>query len=139
MRPGTALSLCSIAAVSVVGLSAAAVQGAGSDGLTDTDVIGGADFSTTFSGGYASDRVPDDPDAPIRTGRYEELPAPAVLANASSVSSKPTESAAIVLAGGDVVEPVPPSRQITLAEVSPGRCGSARPDRRAPGLKHSRR
>lgn len=87
-------------------------------------MIGGADFSTTFSGGYASDRVPDDPDAPIRTARYEELPAPAVLANASPVSSEPTGSAAIVLAGGDVVEPVPPGRQITLADVSPGRARS---------------
>lgn len=60
-----------LAAVSAAALSVVAVNSAGSDGLSDTSLMKSADFSTIFSGGSASDRVSDDPDAPIRTARFE--------------------------------------------------------------------
>ncbi|HYE44646.1 MAG TPA: hypothetical protein VEA44_02620 [Caulobacter sp.] len=78
MRPIAGVALTCLTAVSAAGLSAVTVVGAGADGLSDTSLMKSADFSTTFSGGSASDRVTDDPDAPIRTGRFDDGRPPAI-------------------------------------------------------------
>jgi hypothetical protein len=85
MRPFAGVALVCLTAVSAAALSAVSVVGAGADGLSDTSLMKSADFSTAFSGGSASDRVTDDPDAPIRTGRFDDGPAPVIeLAGAAS-------------------------------------------------------
>lgn len=71
MRPWAGIALTCLTATSVAGLSAVSVNGAGSDGLSDTSLMKSANFSTIFSGGSASDRISDDPDAPIRTSRFD--------------------------------------------------------------------
>ncbi|MBI1407470.1 MAG: hypothetical protein GC145_15270 [Caulobacter sp.] len=77
MRPTAGIALTCLTAVSAAALSVVAVNSAGSDGLSDTSLMKSADFSTIFSGGSASDRVSDDPDAPIRTSRFD-APQPTV-------------------------------------------------------------
>ncbi len=74
MRVIAATGLTGAIVLATVGLTAASSIGAASDGLSSDTMLSGANFGPAFSGAAA--RVPDDPDAPIRTGRWEEAPAP---------------------------------------------------------------
>ena len=87
MRAIAATGLTGVIVLATVGLSAASSIGAASDGLSSETMLSGAKFGSTFSGSDA--RVPDDPDAPIRTGRWDQAPAP-VLA----LLGGPTDTAA---------------------------------------------
>lgn len=92
-----------MAAVTAASLSAVSVNSAGSDGLSDNSLIKGADFSRAFSGEVETRTLPDDPDAPIRTSRFDQTPVAAVeLAGAAPlVTPAPSPSAApATLAGG---------------------------------------
>lgn len=59
-------------------LSSASSMSAATDGLTSDSLLAGADIEAAFSGSAA--RVTDDPDAPIRTGRWAEDAPPVELA-----------------------------------------------------------
>lgn len=74
MRAIAATALTGTIVLATVGLSAASSIGAATDGLSPEALMSGARLDKTFSGSDA--RVPDDPDAPIRTGRWDQAPAP---------------------------------------------------------------
>lgn len=73
MRAIAAASLTSVVVLVTMAVSAASSIGAATEGLTSDSMLAQADFGQAFGGGG---RVPDDPDAPIRTGRWDEAPAP---------------------------------------------------------------
>lgn len=73
MRAIAATSLTSVVVLVTMAVSAASSIGAATDGLTSDSMLAKAEFGQAFSGGG---RVPDDPDAPIRTGRWDDAPAP---------------------------------------------------------------
>ncbi len=118
MRQGTVIGLCSAAALGVACLSAASVEGAGADGLTDTSMMSGAEFSGAFSGGYASDRVPDDPDAPIRTARYDQ--APLTAPSTVELAGAPPIVEEAVMARAAPVSPEEVQASLALAEARSG-------------------
>lgn len=71
-------------------LSSASSMGAATDGLTSESMLAGANMEAAFSGSAA--RVSDDPDAPIRTGRWAEDAAPVELAGGpAQVAAAPPE------------------------------------------------
>lgn len=73
MRAIAATSLTGVVVLVTMAVSAASSIGAATDGLTSESMLSQAEFSQAFGGGG---RVPDDPDAPIRTGRWDDAPAP---------------------------------------------------------------
>lgn len=74
MRAIAAAGLTGTIVLAAVGLSAASSIGAATDGLSSEAMLSDARIGDAFSGSTA--RVPDDPDAPIRTGRWDDAPAP---------------------------------------------------------------
>ncbi|NBB16799.1 hypothetical protein GVN21_15650 [Caulobacter sp. SLTY] len=121
MRPFAGVALVCLTAVTAAGLSAVSVVGAGADGLSDTSLMKSADFSSTFSGGSASDRVSDDPDAPIRTSRFDDGPPQQIeLAGAAPVPAggavPPT--APIEMAAAEA-PPAPDATGLIMARVLP--------------------
>ncbi|MDO9471838.1 MAG: hypothetical protein Q7J28_02195 [Caulobacter sp.] len=73
MRVIAAASLTSVVVLVTMAVSAASSIGAATDGLSSDSMLAKADFGQAFGGGG---RAPDDPDAPIRTGRWDEAPKP---------------------------------------------------------------
>ncbi len=73
MRAIAATSLTGVVVLVTMAVGAASSIGAATDGLTSESMLSRAEFSQAFAGGG---RVPDDPDAPIRTGRWDDAPAP---------------------------------------------------------------
>ncbi|MDP2259881.1 MAG: hypothetical protein Q8J89_09220 [Caulobacter sp.] len=86
MRAIAAASLTSVVVLVTMAVSAASSIGAATDGLTSDSMLAAADFGQTFSGGG---RVPDDADAPIRTGRWDEAPAPVLALLGGPASDAP--------------------------------------------------
>lgn len=71
-------------------LSSASSMSAATDGLSSESLLAGADMEAAFSGSAA--RVTDDPDAPIRTGRWAEDAAPVELAGGpAQIATAPPE------------------------------------------------
>jgi hypothetical protein len=108
MRAIAAASLTSVVVLVTMAVSAASSIGAATDGLTSESMLAEADFSRALSGGG---RVPDDPDAPIRTGRWDEAPAPvlALLGGPATPSS----------AASPTPLPSPPRAAVQLAASTP--------------------
>lgn len=78
MRALKATGLMAATVLTVVGLTSASSIGAATDGLTSDSMLANANIGAAFSGG---ERVPDDPDAPVRTGRWvEDTPEAVALA-----------------------------------------------------------
>ena len=99
MRPIAGIALTSLTAVSIAAMSAVSVTGAGADGLTDTGLMKDADVAGVFSG---TARVPDDPDAPIRTARFDDTPIA-------------TPTATVELAGGPAKPIIHPAQVVEMA------------------------
>jgi hypothetical protein len=78
MRALTATAVFTVTVLGAAALSAATSMSAATDGLTSDSLIAGSRVGDAFSGMRAP--VPDDPDAPIRTGRWGEDAAPVELA-----------------------------------------------------------
>jgi hypothetical protein len=70
MRALTATVVFTATVLGAVALGTAASISAATDGLSSDSLMAGADVGNAFSG--AAPRVADDPDAPIRTGRWAE-------------------------------------------------------------------
>ena len=114
MRPISAIALTSLTAVSIAAMSAVSVTGAASDGLSDTSLLKNADIGGAFAG---TSRVPDDPDAPIRTSRFDEAPAPAVeLAGGPKPIIHPAQ--VVEMASADA-RPAPDQNAVMLARFAP--------------------
>ena len=93
-------------------LSAVSVNSAGSDGLSDNSLIKGADFSRAFSGEVDTRRPTDDPDAPIRTSRFDHSPISTVeLAGAAPLLAPGSQDAAAAPAAEAM--PAPAARDTT--------------------------
>ncbi|WGM39073.1 hypothetical protein [Caulobacter sp. NIBR1757] len=107
--------MTSLAAVSIAALSAVSVTGAGSDGLTDTGMMKDADVAGVFSG---TARAPEDPDAPIRTARFDDTPvAPVELAGGPA---KPIiHPAQVVEMASADARPAPNAEAVMLARFVP--------------------
>ncbi|MDB5470348.1 MAG: hypothetical protein JWR84_1908 [Caulobacter sp.] len=104
--------MTSLTAVSIAAMSAVSVTGAASDGLSDTSLLKNANIAGTFAG-----RVPDDPDAPIRTARFDEPPAPVIeLAGAPKPVIHPAQ--AVEMARADA-RPAPDANAVMLARFIP--------------------
>ena len=103
MRALTATAVFTVTVLGAAALSAATSMSAATDGLTSDSLIAGSRVGDAFSGMRAP--VPDDPDAPIKTGRWAE------------------DAPQVELAGGPAViqvavappEPIRLSRPATLA------------------------
>jgi len=83
MRAFVVGSLFGVIVLSTMGLSAASSISAATDGLTSESLLADARPGQAFSGqafSSQSPRVPDDPDAPVRTGRWVEDMPPVMLA-----------------------------------------------------------
>lgn len=104
MRAVTKAWLWGTVALAAASLCAASAMSTGTDGLNSETILSDARFGSAFSGGGA--RVTDDPDAPIRTGRWgaEDRPAasvelaggpPPAPAAASAPTSAPIRLAAL--------------------------------------------
>ncbi|HRD29102.1 MAG TPA: hypothetical protein PLO65_12445, partial [Caulobacter sp.] len=78
MRARTATAVFAVTALGAAGLGAATSMSAATDGLTSDSLMADARIGDAFSGAGA--RVPDDPDAPITTGRWAENAAAVELA-----------------------------------------------------------
>ena len=78
MRALTATAVFSATVLGAVALGTVASIGAATDGLGSDSLLANARVGDAFSG--ATPRVADDPDAPIRTGRWAEDTAPVELA-----------------------------------------------------------
>jgi hypothetical protein len=102
MRAIAATSLIGVTVLMAVGLSAASSVGAATDGLTSEAILAQARIGQTFAGG--APRVTDDPDAPIRTGRWDDAPAPEV---------------AVALAGGPAPAKAAPAPVLATAALTP--------------------
>ncbi len=90
MRALTATTVFAVTTLGAAVLSSASSIGAATDGLTSDSILAGANVEAAFSGSAV--RVPDDPDAPIRTGRWAEDAAPVELAGGpAQVASAPPE------------------------------------------------
>lgn len=113
MRPFTGVALTSLTAVSIAAMSAVSVTGAGSDGLTDTNLMKDADIAGVFSG---TARVPDDPDAPIRTARYEDTP---IIELAGAPSKPIIHPAQVVEMAKADARPAPDQNAVILARFIP--------------------
>jgi len=92
MRVIAAASLTSVVVLVTMALSAASSIGAATDGLTSDSMLAEADFGQAFSGGG---RVPDDPDGPIRTGRWDDAPAPVLALLGGPATDAPLAPAAV--------------------------------------------
>ncbi len=92
MRAIAAASLTSVVVLVTMAVSAASSIGAATDGLTSDSMLAGAEFGQAFSGGG---RVPDDPDAPIRTGRWDEAPAPVLALLGGPATDAPLAPTAV--------------------------------------------
>lgn len=92
MRARTTIGVIATVAMAAAGLSSATSIGAATDGLSSESLLADARFGDAFSG-----RVPDDPDAPIRTGRWaEDTPAAEVeLAGGPQAPETPQETVAV--------------------------------------------
>jgi hypothetical protein len=114
MRPFAGVALTSLTAVSIAAMSAVSVTGAASDGLSDTSLLKNADIAGVFSG---TAPVPDDPDAPIRTARFDDAPAPTIeLAGAPKPIIHPTQ--VVEMASADA-RPAPDANAVMLARFVP--------------------
>lgn len=108
MRVIAATSLTGVVVVLTMALGAASSIGAATDGLTSESMLSQAQFGQAFAGGG---RVPDDPDAPIRTGRWDAAPAPVLALLGGPAADAPAEPTAVR---------TPTSRPtIQLADLSP--------------------
>ncbi|MFZ5669186.1 MAG: hypothetical protein ACOY4K_06815 [Pseudomonadota bacterium] len=92
MRARTAIGVFVTVVLGTAGLTSASSIGAATDGLTSDSMLAEARFGDAFSG-----RVPDDPDAPIRTGRWaEDTPAADVaLAGGPPAATPEVETVAV--------------------------------------------
>lgn len=114
MRPVAGIALTSLTAVSIAAMSAVSVTGAASDGLTDTNLLKDADIAGVFSG---TARVPDDPDAPIRTARFDDTPVQSIeLAGAPRPIIHPAQI--VEIASADA-RPAPDAKAVMLARFIP--------------------
>lgn len=77
MRARTATAVFSATMLGVVALGTTVSMSAATDGLGSDSLLAGSTVGDVFSGGA---RASDDPDAPIRTGRWAEDAAPVELA-----------------------------------------------------------
>lgn len=108
MRAIAATSLTGVVVLVTMAVGAASSIGAATDGLTSESMLSRAEFSQAFAGGG---RVPDDPDAPIRTGRWDDAPAPVLALLGGPAAVAPSPPTAI---------PTPTSRStIQLAALTP--------------------
>ncbi|MCF8505295.1 MAG: hypothetical protein K9G59_10315 [Caulobacter sp.] len=92
MRALTATAVFTVTVLGAAALSAATSMSAATDGLTSDSLIAGSRVGDAFSGMRAP--IPDDPDAPIKTGRWAEDAAPVELAGgpaATEVAVAPPE------------------------------------------------
>ncbi len=112
MRAVAGIVWTCLSAVSFAALSAVSVTGAGSDGLSDTSLLKSADFAGAFSGS-GSDRVSDDPDAPIRTSRFDDGPVP-VIELAGAAKAPPVARPAQVIQMGAAAAPGAPDAQVAI-------------------------
>lgn len=116
MRAVTKAWLWGTVALAAASLCAASAMSTGTDGLNSETILSDARFGSAFSGSGA--RVTDDPDAPIRTGRWAE----------------DTPASAVELAGGPPATPTPApvstAAPIRLAALTP-------PPTAAPGATRS--
>ncbi|MDO9335195.1 MAG: hypothetical protein Q7T61_02225 [Caulobacter sp.] len=118
MRLVAGIALTSLTAAAVAAVSAVSVTGAGSDGLSDTSLMKDADFTSAFAG---TGRVPDDPDAPIRTSRFDDTPIPAAgpaLELAGAPGRSPSGPPVVQLASADA-SPAPDAQAAIHARVMP--------------------
>lgn len=84
MRAVSTGVLVGVIVLGTVGLSAASSIGAASDGLSSDSILADFRVEQAFSG--RAQRVPDDPDAPIQTGRWAENNPEVALAGGPSVT-----------------------------------------------------
>lgn len=98
MRPLRGIALTSLAAVSVAAISSASVVGADPRGLAGDNPLRYPDLAGGPQLGAPDGRVPEDPDAPIRTARFDEIPV-----------------APVELAGGPAQPFVNPGRVVAMA------------------------
>ncbi|MCE3288498.1 MAG: hypothetical protein K0R83_510 [Caulobacter sp.] len=115
MRPIAGIALTSLTAAAVAAMSAVSVTGAGSDGLSDTSLMKDADFGSAFSG---SGRVPDDPDAPVRTSRFDEAPVP-VIELAGAPQPPVARPAQVIQMATASAPPAPDAQAAILARFIP--------------------
>lgn len=108
MRVIAAASLTSVVVLVTMAVSAASSIGAATDGLSSDSMLADARFGAAFAGGG---RIPDDPDAPIRTGRWDEAPAPVLALLGGPASDAPPSPTAAPTPG--------PRRTIQLAALTP--------------------
>lgn len=101
MRARTATAVFTVTVLGAAAFSAASSMSAATDGLSSDSLLSGARVGDAFSGSAA--RTPDDPDAPIATGRWAE------------------DAALIALAGGpqQVQAAVTPPEPIRLSRAAP--------------------
>ena len=117
MRPFAGIALTSLTAASFAVMSAASVTGAASDGLSDTSLLKNADLAGAFAG---TNRVPDDPDAPIRTSRFDDAPNPVIeLAGAPRVAAPITHPGQVVALATADATPAPDPQAVMLARFVP--------------------
>lgn len=115
MRPVAGIALTSLTAVSIAAMSAVSVTGAASDGLTDTNLLKDANIAGVFSG---TARVTDDPDAPIRTARFDDTPGPTI--ELAGGPAKPIiHPAQIVEMASADAKPAPDAKAVMLARFVP--------------------
>ncbi len=108
MRPIAAIGLTCVAAMTAASLSAVSVNSAGSDGLSDNSLIKGADFSKAFTGDVETRRLPDDPDAPIRTSRFDVTPLSTIeLAGAAPLTTPAAQNITVASTINETPAPAP--------------------------------
>ena len=101
--------------MAIAAMSTVSVTGAASDGLTDTTLLRNADIVGVFSG---TARVPDDPDAPIRTARFDEAPVP-VIELAGAPRTPIGHPARVVEMASNDARPAPDHNAAILARFVP--------------------
>ncbi|MBI5938946.1 MAG: hypothetical protein HY859_00825 [Caulobacterales bacterium] len=109
MRARTTTAVFSATVLGAVALGTAVSMSAATDGLGSDSILAGATVGDVFSGSTA--RQTEDPDAPIRTGRWAEDAAPVELAGGPA----PTD----VAAAAPPPEPILLSRSVGSPRAAP--------------------
>lgn len=150
MRARTATAVFSATVLGAVAFGSAVSMSAASDGLGSDSILASATVGDVFSGSTA--RQADDPDAPIRTGRWAEdappvelaggpastevaeaaIPEPILLSRSSGPARAPPSELAMVEAPIQV-RPLPAPLSLPLSRVS-----WTTPARPAPAVRESR-
>jgi hypothetical protein len=123
MRARTATAVFAVTALGAVGLSAATSMSAATDGLTSDSLMADARIGDAFSGAAA--RVPDDPDAPITTGRWAENAAAVELAGGPASTLAPETAPTPAPEPIRLARTAAPAAPVLVASLAPQRPAAA--------------